>query len=356
MAKGIEDTAFYRYARLTGLNEVGGDPGHVGLAPDELHTFAARQLATWPTTMTTLSTHDTKRSEDVRARLSVISELPAEWAQLGRDGARRWPRPTAVRGSTRATEYLLWQTAVGAWPISDRPAAGLRHQGDPRGEGAHDLDRARTPATRPTWPRSSTALTTEPALGDHVRALGRAGRAGRPRRHARAEAAPARPARRPRRLPGHRARRPVARRPRQPPPRRLRAAPRPAGPARRGRGARGPGRREAARHLACAAAAPRPPRVVHRRAGHVCRRAHLERARRGRRSWRRRRGRRWSRSSTRLSERLRSSGGWGAASVALPEGDWRRPAQRRGRRPSSGRPGRARRTAARPSGCPARAT
>jgi len=117
MAKGIEDTTFYRYARLTALNEVGGDPGRLGIEPAELHEFARRQLATWPTTMTTLSTHDTKRSEDVRARLAVVSELPGEWADwLAHARALATGHRDAALDA--ATEYLLWQTVVGAWPIS----------------------------------------------------------------------------------------------------------------------------------------------------------------------------------------------------------------------------------------------
>ncbi len=120
MAKGIEDTAFYRYARLSGLNEVGGDPGRVGLDPEEFHDFAQRLLATTPATMTAGSTHDTKRSEDVRARLSVLSELPAEWATWTAR-ARELGGPHRRRGVDGATEYLIWQTLVGAWPIgSDR--------------------------------------------------------------------------------------------------------------------------------------------------------------------------------------------------------------------------------------------
>ena len=117
MAKGIEDTTFYRYARLTALNEVGGDPGRLGIDPAELHDFARRQLATWPTTMTTLSTHDTKRAEDVRARLAVLSELPGEWADW-LDAARALAAAHREPELDPATEYLLWQTAVGAWPIS----------------------------------------------------------------------------------------------------------------------------------------------------------------------------------------------------------------------------------------------
>jgi (1->4)-alpha-D-glucan 1-alpha-D-glucosylmutase len=117
MAKAVEDTAFYRYARLSALNEVGGDPAQLGIEPAQLHAFAERQLASWPTTMTTLSTHDTKRSEDVRARLSVLAELPDEWRSWV---LRAWDLAAPARGEAldAATEYLLWQTVVGAWPIS----------------------------------------------------------------------------------------------------------------------------------------------------------------------------------------------------------------------------------------------
>ena len=166
MAKGIEDTAFYRYSRLTGLNEVGGDPGRLGVEPAGLHTFAAQQLATWPTTMTTLSTHDTKRSEDVRARLSVLSELPDEWAawlHVARDlaAAHRGPRLDP------ATEYLLWQTAVGAWPLDTER---LR---------AYATKAVREAKQHTTWIDPDAgyeadvaafvdALTTEPALTRHL--------------------------------------------------------------------------------------------------------------------------------------------------------------------------------------------
>ncbi|MEU0092609.1 malto-oligosyltrehalose synthase [Kribbella sp. NPDC006257] len=114
MAKGIEDTAFYRWFRLSSLNEVGGDPAHFGVSPEEFHAFASRLNQHWPRTMTTLSTHDTKRSEDVRARLGVLSEQPAAWAEA----VRSWRsmasdyRDSALDGST---EYLLWQTLFGTW-------------------------------------------------------------------------------------------------------------------------------------------------------------------------------------------------------------------------------------------------
>lgn len=123
MAKAIEDTAFYRHVRLTGLNEVGGDPAHVGVSTAELHDFAEGLLAAWPTTMTTLSTHDTKRSEDVRARLAVLSESPHEWG-LWLDQARELAAPYRSERLDAATEYLLWQTAVGAWPIATERLQG----------------------------------------------------------------------------------------------------------------------------------------------------------------------------------------------------------------------------------------
>ena len=114
-AKGVEDAAFYRYLRLVALNEVGGDPGEFGRDVSEWHEFCARTARDWPATMTTLSTHDTKRSEDVRARLLVLAEIPDEWERA----VTRWR--DRVRGADANTDYLLWQTLVGAWS----PASGL---------------------------------------------------------------------------------------------------------------------------------------------------------------------------------------------------------------------------------------
>ena len=118
MAKGIEDTAFYRWHRLVGLNEVGADPDHFAVSPDELSTFVERLAQEWPLTMTTLSTHDTKRSEDVRARLAAISERPDAWQHWVRE-AQEAARPYRSDRLDGATEYLLWQTLVGAWPLSE---------------------------------------------------------------------------------------------------------------------------------------------------------------------------------------------------------------------------------------------
>jgi (1->4)-alpha-D-glucan 1-alpha-D-glucosylmutase len=123
MAKAVEDTTFYRYVRLVGLNEVGGDPGRFGTSLAEFHGFAARLAHEWPTTMTTLSTHDTKRSEDVRARLAVLSERPREWGAWVRE-ARRLTVGRRPERLDPLTEYLVWQTLVGAWPLEEERLIG----------------------------------------------------------------------------------------------------------------------------------------------------------------------------------------------------------------------------------------
>jgi (1->4)-alpha-D-glucan 1-alpha-D-glucosylmutase len=166
MAKGIEDTAFYRYPRLTALNEVGGDPGHVGVDPAELHTFAERQLADWPSTMTTLTTHDTKRSEDVRARLAVLSELPGEWGEWV-TRARELAAPQRRPGLDAATEYLLWQTAVGAWPI-DRDRLQTYATKAIREAKLHTTWTDEDPAYEAAVGRLVTAITEDPGIVAHL--------------------------------------------------------------------------------------------------------------------------------------------------------------------------------------------
>jgi len=125
MAKGVEDTAFYRATRLLALNEVGGDLARFGVSIDDFHDANARALARWPATMTTLSTHDTKRSADVRARLALLSEQPEGWeAACGRwisASAPLWPGGEA----DRHTQHLLFQTLVGAWPLSAERATAF---------------------------------------------------------------------------------------------------------------------------------------------------------------------------------------------------------------------------------------
>jgi (1->4)-alpha-D-glucan 1-alpha-D-glucosylmutase len=121
MAKGVEDTAFYRYFRLVALNEVGGDPGRFSVAVEDFHRHNVRMAVEWPATMLASSTHDTKRSEDVRLRIALLSEIPAEWA----GAVRRWSARNRQHGDIGPnTEYLLYQTLVGAWPLGvDRAQA-----------------------------------------------------------------------------------------------------------------------------------------------------------------------------------------------------------------------------------------
>ena len=117
MAKGVEDTAFYCFNRLISLNEVGGNPGEFGTSPDAFHAFCLRLQSAWPQTMLASATHDTKRGEDTRLRIGLLSEIPECWI----DAVRRWSRMNArFRCSgfpDRNTEYFLYQTLAGAWPI-----------------------------------------------------------------------------------------------------------------------------------------------------------------------------------------------------------------------------------------------
>ncbi|MGD8167358.1 malto-oligosyltrehalose synthase [Herbiconiux sp. P16] len=112
MAKGVEDTAFYRFTRLTSLTEVGADPDEFSLDPEAFHAAQRRRLDTTPDSMTTLSTHDTKRSEDVRARISVLAEIPDGWS-----GTLTKLRSLLPLGDG-SFENLLWQALLGAWPLS----------------------------------------------------------------------------------------------------------------------------------------------------------------------------------------------------------------------------------------------
>ncbi|MBF5043841.1 malto-oligosyltrehalose synthase [Aggregicoccus sp. 17bor-14] len=123
MAKGLEDTAFYVYNRFVALNEVGGEPEHFGTSPETFHQRNVERAENWPASMLSSSTHDTKRSEDVRARLFVLSELPDAW----RHQVRRWARQTQkhvtdLQGREAPSPndtYLFFQTVVGAWPMGD---------------------------------------------------------------------------------------------------------------------------------------------------------------------------------------------------------------------------------------------
>jgi (1->4)-alpha-D-glucan 1-alpha-D-glucosylmutase len=129
MAKGVEDCAFYRYSRLTSLNEVGGDPSVFCVDVPDFHGNMTARQAQWPHAMTTLSTHDTKRGEDVRARITALAELPAVWEESLDRLLALSPLPDPGFGS------LLWQAVVGAWPASRERLHGyaekaMREAGD----------------------------------------------------------------------------------------------------------------------------------------------------------------------------------------------------------------------------------
>jgi (1->4)-alpha-D-glucan 1-alpha-D-glucosylmutase len=120
-AKGIEDTAFYVYNRLVSLNEVGSDPTRFGVEPAALHAWMANRQAVWPAALSATSTHDTKRGEDVRARLNVLSEMPGAWKAAvtkWRAVNRRFKTDIAGAAAPDANEeYLIYQALVGAWPF-----------------------------------------------------------------------------------------------------------------------------------------------------------------------------------------------------------------------------------------------
>ena len=267
MAKGVEDTAFYRWSRLTALNEVGGDPDRFGWRPAEFHTFAAHLARHWPGTLTTLSTHDTKRQEDVRARLAVLAEIPPDWLAE----VTRWHDRAAALASGLVpdpdTEYLMWQTLVGAWPLDRERLTGYLVK-------AMREAKTRTSWTDPDAGYEAMVLSfAEQVLDDDeltsqlagfVAALGQDARANSLGRSwssspcpgcptcTRAASWPAWPW----------STRTTGSRPTSPGTAGdwLRSAPRPPQPAGPARGR--PGRGEAAGHLDRAAAAPRPPGLV----------------------------------------------------------------------------------------------
>ncbi|WP_372985424.1 malto-oligosyltrehalose synthase [Marinobacter sp.] len=129
MAKGMEDTLFYAFNRLVSLNDVGFDPRSFGLSINAFHHNNRQRQETWPQSMATTSTHDSKRGEDVRSRINVLSELPHEWSHH----LRRWSRTNRPRkrmvddtpAPSRNDEYLFYQTLVGCWPLEPLNADGL---------------------------------------------------------------------------------------------------------------------------------------------------------------------------------------------------------------------------------------
>jgi (1->4)-alpha-D-glucan 1-alpha-D-glucosylmutase len=120
-AKAVEDTSFYIYNRLVALNEVGGEPEAFGVSVPGFHRLNAERLERWPNTLLSTSTHDTKRSEDVRARIAVLSEIPRDWSGALTHWTRRNRRwkvlVDGVRAPSRNDEYLLYQILLGAWPL-----------------------------------------------------------------------------------------------------------------------------------------------------------------------------------------------------------------------------------------------
>lgn len=160
MAKGVEDSAMYVYNRLISMNEVGGTSEAV--SPEELHAFFGRRRERWPHTMNATSTHDTKRSEDVRARINVLSEIPNEWTRL----TTRWSRWMGERrvGVDANEEYFLFQTLVGAWPLNESEVGDFRAR-----MKAYVIKASREARTHTSWLQPDEAH--EAALQAYIDAL-----------------------------------------------------------------------------------------------------------------------------------------------------------------------------------------
>jgi (1->4)-alpha-D-glucan 1-alpha-D-glucosylmutase len=152
-AKGVEDTAFYTCNRMAALNEVGGDPGRFGVAPEELHAWCEATWSRWPRTLLATATHDTKRGEDVRARLALLSEIPDRWERALKAWAER-NEPRRAGRVDRNAEYLFYQTLVGAWPL------------EPERATAYMLKAAREAKAHTSWTRPDAAY--EEALSAFV--------------------------------------------------------------------------------------------------------------------------------------------------------------------------------------------
>jgi (1->4)-alpha-D-glucan 1-alpha-D-glucosylmutase len=157
VAKGVEDCAFYCFNRLVSLNEVGGDPTRFGSTPAEFHDGNVRTQARWPRTLLATSTHDTKRSEDVRARLHLLSEIPARWQAVVKRWSAAGDRIRRGGPPDRNAEYLFYQTVVGAWPIDVERAS------------AYMLKAAREAKQHTSWTNPDPAYET--ALTDFVREM-----------------------------------------------------------------------------------------------------------------------------------------------------------------------------------------
>ncbi|HVM13690.1 MAG TPA: malto-oligosyltrehalose synthase [Egibacteraceae bacterium] len=152
MAKGVEDTAFYRHRRLVAVNEVGGDPSQLGMSAHSFHQANARRARRHPTGMLTTATHDTKRGEDVRLRIAALSEMSGRWSEE----VRRWRSLNAslIRSTPAGpapdpqTEYLAYQTLVGVWPLEE---GGLRSPDLATRVQEYLVKAAREAGQRTTW-------------------------------------------------------------------------------------------------------------------------------------------------------------------------------------------------------------
>jgi (1->4)-alpha-D-glucan 1-alpha-D-glucosylmutase len=170
MAKGLEDTTFYTWTRFASLNEVGGNPARFGVDPGEFHAAIRQRAIQWPRSFNVTTTHDTKRGEDTRARLDVLSEMPLNW----RRRLRRWRDWNAAfktcLGGLHAPdpndEYLIYQTLVGTWPVdgSSKPANDYVERLQ-----AYHLKAAREAKTETNWIQPH--LPYENALHDFIHAL-----------------------------------------------------------------------------------------------------------------------------------------------------------------------------------------
>ncbi|CAM3693133.1 malto-oligosyltrehalose synthase [Tsukamurella strandjordii] len=180
-AKAVEDTLYYRAARLIALQEVGGAPWEFG--PDDPHPALAHRAAHWPAAMTTLSTHDTKRGEDVRARIGVLSQCPALWA----DRLERWSAMVPVPPEP-ALGLLLWQTLFGVWPADGAVTGSLRSRLHGYTEKAMREARSGTSWTAPDEAFESAAHTFLEAVLDGPVAAELTGLVHEIGRHGRADA------------------------------------------------------------------------------------------------------------------------------------------------------------------------
>ncbi|NYI03237.1 (1-_4)-alpha-D-glucan 1-alpha-D-glucosylmutase [Allostreptomyces psammosilenae] len=156
-AKGVEDTAFYRWVPLLSVNEVGGSPEDPGVLPSDFHAYCGYLQRDWPVGMTTLSTHDTKRSADARARLAVLAEVPEVWRRVCGQWAAASRRHLVGGLPDRHTQYLVWQTLLAAWPVDEERLTGTV------------LKSLREAKTRTTWTERDEVF--EQAVVRYVRAL-----------------------------------------------------------------------------------------------------------------------------------------------------------------------------------------